>query len=101
MPQSYLAPHAITVGVDMRGEHDPAAGCEHRGDLAGRARALGRDGYAVRGHAIKINRNVKQRRHARASRKNVTQERRTKTPRERVTSRVRGCRRATGAGLLV
>src|SRR5881628_2464195 len=71
MPQSYLAPHAITVGVDMRGEHDPAAGCEHRGDLAGRARALGGNRDSVRGHGIKI----KQKRQAEASRKDVTQER--------------------------
>src|SRR2546430_8900542 len=33
MPQCHLASHTITIGVDMRGEHDPAAGCEHRGDL--------------------------------------------------------------------
>src|SRR5437879_584168 len=101
MPQCHLASHAIAVGVDMRRKHDPAAGREHRGDLGGRARALGGNRDSVRAHGIKINKSLKQRRHARASRKKVTQERRTKTSRERVTSTVRGCRRATGAGLLV
>src|SRR5712691_3030874 len=55
MPQRHLASHAIAVGVDMRGEHDAAAGREHRGDLGGRARALGGNRDSVRGHGIKIN----------------------------------------------
>src|SRR2546428_11495444 len=56
MPQSYLAPHAITVGVDMRGEHDPAAGCEHRGNGFGGTDALRRNGDAIHRHDTKINR---------------------------------------------
>src|SRR5437899_9876987 len=88
MPQCHLASHAIAVGVDMRGEHNPAAGREHRGDFGGRARALGGNRDSVRAHGIKINKSVKQRRHARASRKNVTQRRQARTSRDRKSTRL-------------
>src|SRR3989442_13160560 len=84
MPQCHLASHAIAVGVDMRRKHDPAAGREHRGDLGGRARALGGNRDSVRVHGIKYTeassrgvaqetsrKNVTQKRHARASHKDV------------------------------
>ena len=75
MPQRDLAPHAVPVGVHMRGEGDAPAGSEHGRYRLRRPYALRRNRDSVCGHGIKISKGVERRRRTEASREDVQRRR--------------------------